>query len=96
MTIPNLWREVAAEVNAKGATVRRSTSVNGLGDIVIQPLLLNQNASPDFNINYRVSVYAPTGSYELSRLANTGKYFWAIEPNVDFMYFGQKNGRADG
>jgi hypothetical protein len=54
--------------------------------------MLNQNLSPDFNINYRLGIYVPTGRYEPGRLANTGKNFWTIEPQVGFMYFGQKNG----
>lgn len=91
-TVPYVWLDVSADVSAQGATVRRASSVSGLGDIVLQPLLINQNVDRDFNINYRVSVYAPTGSYEVGRLANTGKNFWTIEPTVGFMYFGQKNG----
>ena len=62
--------------------------------VVLMPVLLNQNFSPDFNINYRLGAYAPTGSYEVGRLANTGKNFWTIEPTVGFMYAGQQNGRA--
>lgn len=38
-------------------------------------------------------IYAPTGRYEVGRLANTGKNLWTIEPAVGVMYFGQKNGR---
>ena len=92
-TIPYVWLEVSADVSANAITARRSSSVSGLGDIVLQPVLLNQNINPDFNINYRLTAYAPTGSYELGRLANTGKNFWTLEPTVGFMYFGQKNGR---
>ncbi len=62
--------------------------------VVLMPVLLNQNFSPDFNINYRLGADAPTGSYEVGRLANTGKNFWTIEPTVGFMYAGQQNGRA--
>jgi len=91
-TIPYIWLDVSADVTAKGVTARRGSSVSGLGDIVLQPLLVNQNINPDFNINYRLSLYAPTGSYELGRLANTGKNFWTVEPTVGFMYLGQKNG----
>lgn len=91
-TLPYVWMDVSADVTAKGITAQRSSSVSGLGDLVLMPLMLNQNLSPDFNINYRVAFYAPTGSYEVGRLANTGKNFWTVEPTVGFMYFGQKNG----
>jgi len=96
-TVPVLSMKVSADVATStqrgSATVRRSDTETALGDIVLQPIMFNQNFSPDFNINYRVSLYAPTGSYKLGRLANTGKNYWTIEPMVAFMYFGQKNGR---
>jgi hypothetical protein len=92
-TVPYIWLDVSGDVTAQGITARRSTSVSGLGDAVLLPLMLNQSISPDVNINYRVAAYAPTGSYQVGRLANTGKNFWTIEPTVGFMYFGQKNGR---
>ena len=66
---------------------------NGLGDIVLMPLMLNYNVDPDFNLNGRIGIYAPTGDYEVGRLANTGKNFWTVEPTIGAMYFGQKNGR---
>jgi hypothetical protein len=91
-TVPYVWLDVSADVTALGITASRKSSVSGLGDVVLMPLMLNQNIDPDFNINYRVALYAPTGSYEVGRLANTGKNFWTLEPTVGFMYFGQKNG----
>ena len=92
MTIPYVDLEIEANVITDETTVRRSDSISGIGDIVLMPVMLNQNLSPDFNINYRLGIYAPTGTYEPGRLANTGKNYWTIEPQVGFMYFGQKNG----
>lgn len=43
-------------------------------------------------MNLRVSAYAPTVSYVVGRLANTGKNFWTIGPTLAFMYFGTRNG----
>ena len=92
-TASYLWVDVDGAVNSTLGTVRRSDSVSGLGDLIVQPMLLNYSVNPDFNINYRISLYAPTGSYQVGRLANAGKNFWTVEPTVGFMYFGQKNGR---
>ena len=92
-TIPYVNLDITADVITKGIAINRSDSISGIGDIVLMPVMLNQNIDPDFNINYRLGVYAPTGRYEVGRLANTGKNFWTIEPTVGFMYFGQKNGR---
>jgi hypothetical protein len=92
-TLPFVWMDVTADITARSVTASRTSSVNALGDLVLIPLMLNQSFSPDFNINYRLAAYAPTGSYEVGRLANTGKNFWTVEPTVGFIYFGQKNGR---
>lgn len=95
-TIPYVSLDVAGNVvvsGVPGATIRRSDSVSDIGDIVLMPLMLNFHGNDDINWNFRVAVYAPTGSYEVGRLANTGKNFWTVEPTLAFMYMGTKNGR---
>jgi len=96
MTIPWVSIEVEADLidylpNAP-VTIRRKDKENGLGDIILMPLMFNYHANADLNVNFRLSVYAPTGSYKEGRLANTGKNFWSFEPAAGFVYLGQKNG----
>lgn len=96
-TLPVVLMDVSADVQATlpggaQALVGKTSSTSGLGDVVLMPLMLNYAADPDFNVNFRVGFYAPSGSYEVGRLANTGKNFWTIEPTVGLMYFGKKNG----
>ncbi|MBK7973721.1 MAG: transporter [Deltaproteobacteria bacterium] len=98
LTIPLLSAEVSANAVVEGPggggrTIGRSDSLVGLGDIVFQPLMLNYTVSPDLSVNFRVSLYAPSGSYEVGRLANTGKNFWTAEPTLALIYFGAENGR---
>lgn len=92
-TVPYVDLDITADVFTSGIAAKRSDSISGIGDIVLMPVMLNQNFSDDFNINYRLGTYAPTGRYEVGRLANTGKNYWTLEPTVGFMYFGKKNGR---
>lgn len=92
MTVPLINMKVSADVETGLGTVRRTDEESGIGDIILMPLMFNYNVNPDFNINTRLTVYAPTGSYKVGRLANTGKNFWSIEPMIGLMYFGQKNG----
>mgnify|MGYP001598813447 CR=1 FL=1 len=97
-TIPVLSADVSAGAAVSlpvigTKTVELDDSLTAIGDIVLQPLMLNYNINPDMNVNFRVSLYAPTGSYEVGRLANTGKNYWTFEPTLAFMYFGAKNGR---
>lgn len=91
-TIPYVDMEVSADVFSEESHLRITDTDNTLGDIILMPLMLNQNINPDLNINYRVAIYAPTGSYEVGDLANTGKNFWTIEPTIAAVYLGQKNG----
>jgi hypothetical protein len=96
-TIPYLRSNVSADLSASfasgpSASISRSSTTYGLGDIVLMPLMLNYNFNPDFNINFRTAIYAPTGAYQVGRLSNTGKNYWTVEPIVGFMYFGQTNG----
>jgi hypothetical protein len=83
-----MWADVSAHVNSAGV----SSSVNGLGDLVLMPLMLNYNVNSNLNVSFRTGIYAPTGDYEVGRLANTGKNFWTFEPTLGLMYFGVKNG----
>lgn len=91
-TVPFISLDVSAGVTEGGVTVRRSSSDSGLGDMVLMPLMLNYNISLDFNVNFRTAIYAPTGNYEVGRLANTGKNFWTFEPTLGLVYLGRKNG----
>lgn len=95
-TLPWVWMDVQADVLnsslGRPVTVRKKDSESGIGDIVLMPVMFNQAINKDLNLNYRLAIYAPSGEYEVGRLANTGKNFWTIEPTVALMYFGQKNG----
>ena len=91
-TIPFVWMDVTANVTAGGTRVRRTSSLEGLGDVVLMPLMLNYNVSSNLNLNFRTGLYAPTGDYEVGRLANTSKNFWTFEPTLGLMYFGVNNG----
>jgi hypothetical protein len=92
-TVPFVSLDVTANVEAGATTVRRTSSLDGLGDIVLMPLMLNYNVSSNLNVSFRTGIYAPTGDYEVGRLANTGKNFWTFEPTLGLMYFGVNNGR---
>ena len=92
-TVPFLFADVSANATVGNLTVRRTSSTDGLGDIVLMPLMLNYNISSNLNLNFRTGIYAPTGDYEVGRLANTGKNFWTFEPTLGLMYFGVNNGR---
>lgn len=95
-TVPFVDLQVQAQVTETVAgmpvAVEREDTDSGLGDIVLQPVMFNYAASSDLNANFRLSIYAPTGNYEVGKLANTSKNFWSLEPTVALIYLGQESG----
>ena len=74
-------------------TVARTGTRNALGDVLVMPFMINYAVNPNFSVNGRVGVFVPTGDYGVGRLANTGKNYTTLEPELGLQYFGQKNGR---
>ena len=66
-------------------------SESGIGDVSVSGLL----GWHDGNMHYMamLNVYAPTGEYDKSRLVNTGKNHWAIEPMGAMTYLDTTTGR---
>ena len=90
-TIPVLNMDISGDV----AGLSRGGDRTALGDIVFSPLFVNYDGfrDSDIDINFRVNIYAPTGSYDVNRLINNGKNFWTVEPTLGFVYLGKENGR---
>ena len=74
-----VWVDVEGTVTAGGLQGRKSDSIDGFGDILFFPAMATYAVSPDFKVDGRLGIYAPTGRYEVGRLANTGKNYWSFE-----------------
>ena len=79
-TIPYVVMDVSADVEAAAgnvsSAVSRSSTSNGLGDIVLMPLMLNYNVAPRLQRELpRSGIYAPTGDYKVGRLRQHGQEF---------------------
>lgn len=94
-TVPWVDIKVSGDVQdpALGVSVRRSDEEKAIGDAVLIPVMLRYKINPNWSFDSRLTFYAPTGSYDVGALANTGKNFWTVEPTVALMYLGQENGR---
>jgi hypothetical protein len=99
-TIPFMQMSVSASAvvpvpTGAGTTltqVSRTGTRDALGDVLIMPFMINYAVNPNFSVNGRVGVFVPTGDYGVRRLANTGKNYTTLEPELGLQYFGQKNG----
>lgn len=94
-TLPYIYLDVEADVASPavpGTKVRRSDSIEDIGDMVLSPVQLSGQLTKAWRMDTRLNIYAPTGSYQVGRLANTGKNYWSVEPIVGFLYMDQQNG----
>ncbi|KAB2841134.1 hypothetical protein F9K50_04560, partial [bacterium] len=86
VSIPVLSLDVdASVVGAAGAGVATSDSRSGLGDIYFSPVTLFWKKG-NFSYLGSVGIYAPSGAYDVGRLANLGKNYWTFNPVFGFQY----------
>ena len=95
VAVPYVWMDVKASgtIDLGGVTqsVPREDKANGLGDIEVIPFMLGWTNS-DFKYDVRCAVFAPTGDYDKSKLANVGLGYWTITPEVTFSWLSSKIG----
>jgi hypothetical protein len=101
VSIPYVWLDITGDVSLGRTrlvdgrvverTVTRSDSADGLGDITLIPFWLAWNMG-DFQCDLRLLVYAPTGDYNVDRLANVGLNYWTFTPMITASYLSSKYG----
>ena len=65
-------------------------SVFGLGDIVIDPLIIGWHVPPDWHLTVGVDIYLPTGKYSKSNPTDSvGANYYSFEPIFAFTYLNQ-------
>jgi hypothetical protein len=99
LAIPFVWVDVHAQTEItgpKGGTLAKknvSDSASGLGDMTIYPFIVSWKALNDeLKYDIRTGIYAPTGSYDVGRLANCGKNYWTFEPGASASWLSKKFG----
>lgn len=91
--IPFVDLDVSATVVPPiGPTFQRSDSDSGIGDIALYPFMISWTDGPDLKYDVRLGVYAPTGDYEVGKLANTGRNYWTFEPSISVSWLSTKIG----
>ena len=88
--LPYSWISVSGDTAALGGKSVES-KVSGVGDLTLVPVLLGWK-SDDWQYDFLMPVYAPTGSYEVGRLGNPGLNYWTFDPIGGFSYNNAKSG----
>jgi len=66
-------------------------TVSGLGDMTVVPVMLAWK-SDNWQYDFLMPVYAPTGNYQTGRLGNTGLNYWTVDPIVGVAYSNASSG----
>ncbi len=74
------------------AAPQKNLTIGGFGDLIVLPLMLNWHLR-NFHFLSALAVYAPTGSYDSSRIINIGLNRWAIEPDFGVTWMDPDTGR---
>ncbi|HSO81011.1 SphA family protein [Thiocapsa sp.] len=88
--LPYSWMDISADSEALGG-IGVQSRVSGFGDLTVVPVMLAWKPS-DWQYDFLLPIYAPTGSYELGRLGNPGLNYWTFDPIVGAAYSGAKTG----
>jgi hypothetical protein len=88
--LPYTWLSISGNSAALGG-LQIQNSVSGIGDLTVVPAMLAWK-SGDWQYDFLMPVYAPTGSYETGRLGNTGLNYWTFDPIVGAAYSNGKSG----
>lgn len=95
IAVPVVWVEASGEVTSRlgphAGSLHESDSDSGIGDITVLPLMLVWQQG-FLKYGGYFGIYAPTGSYEVGRLANVGKNYWTFEPSLFASYLSEKIG----
>jgi hypothetical protein len=68
----------------------------GIGDILFSPFILSWHHSKNLHSVFAVDIYAPTGSYDQYRIANTGLNYWTFQPVYAASYISDEGWEASG
>jgi hypothetical protein len=94
VALPFVWVEAKGEVTGPlGNTFTKRDKASGIGDITLYPFMLAWTGfKGDLKSDVRLGIYAPTGDYDMGKLANVGKNYWTFEPMISLSYISSKIG----
>ncbi|MGR5140333.1 SphA family protein [Photobacterium sp. DNB23_23_1] len=94
MAISLPYRSVEVSVRSSNdAGGRKRDKNSGLGDIMITPLMLAYSISEYWQSEFHFNIYAPTGDFEVDKLANVGKNYWSFSPVAWLQYIEPTTGQ---
>src|SRR5215472_10100394 len=81
---PLAWLQCEASLSLGPFSVRKKDDIFGLFDLVFTPIIASHHFSQTDHLAFDFTVWAPTGSYELGKLANLSLNNWTFIPGVAY------------
>lgn len=78
--VPVQYTKISTYVNH----FEHNESSTKIGDIMFSPLMVNYHLNPIMHALFGVSIYMPSGSYDVNKLSNAGQNTWTFVPNLAF------------
>src|SRR5262249_57164165 len=75
-----VWTEVTATL----AILSASQTASNLFDLYVTPIVAGYHISKDENVALSFNIWAPTGSYDSTRIANTSLNTWTFIPQIAY------------
>jgi len=79
-TVSYVWTEVTATL----AIQSERQSASNLFDLYFTPIIAGYHISKDENVALSFNIWAPTGSYDSTRIANTSLNTWTFIPQIAY------------
>jgi len=83
-TLPYVWEKASATVTIGGLQGTQKDKTSTLFDITFTPMTAGYHISKTEHVAFSLNVWAPTGKYDASRLANPSLNNWTFIPQVAY------------
>jgi len=84
ITLPYIWERVTASLVGPRAEAGQQQTVSDLFDLYFTPIVAGYHFSKTEHVALSFNVWAPTGNYDPSLLANSGLNNWTFVPQVAY------------
>ncbi len=85
-TVPLIYNDQSREAPFAPPQAWGKDSKSGVGNIEISPVNLSWQIEPGIFVSAGLSIFAPTGGFEVNDAVNTVGDFWTISPSVGYSY----------
>lgn len=83
-TVSYIRADVTATLAIQGGQQTVNQSASGLFDLYVTPIAAGYHISKDENLAFSFNVWAPTGSYDPTQVANASLNTWTFVPQVAY------------